>query len=80
MALEVEEFTVTGSVTHQVTLSYTPVNPVDVAVDPIGGPAQVYGTDFLVTGDVLTWNLVGSDILQVVTDGYPTKLRVLYER
>jgi hypothetical protein len=87
MAIEVEEIDVTGSSTHNVTLTYTPLSPTEVAVDPVGGPAQVYGVDFEVTGQVLNWDLPSSDIKQVVADnptGYPNGdpivLRVLYER
>lgn len=80
MKMEVEEINVTGSTTHRVNLQYTPVNPTEVAVDPIGGPAQVLGSDFIVEGKTLNWDLPSSDIKQVVNAGYDVILRVIYER
>lgn len=79
MALQVEEHVVTGSTTHTLTLNKTPTNPSEVAVDPIGGPAQVYGSDFTVEGRTLSWNLPNSDIKSVVLLGVPTVLRVIYD-
>lgn len=84
MAFQVETHDITGNLTGEITLAYAPVSPTEVAVDPIGGPAQVYGEDFTVSGETLTWNIVGSDILQVVTEGvsigYNTTVRIMYER
>jgi hypothetical protein len=80
MRMEVEEINVTGSTTHRVELSYTPTNPTEVLVDPIGGPAQVLGTDFIVEGKYLVWDLPASDIKGVVSAGFNVVLRVVYER
>ena len=79
MKMEVEEYDVTGYINNQVTLNFTPSSAADVAVDPIGGPAQVLGIDFVVEGKILKWDLPNSDIKQVVDDGYPVVLRVIYE-
>jgi len=80
MAMQVEEHDVTGSTTHRVLLNYIPTNPSEVAVDPIGGPAQVYGTDFSVDGQTLSWDLTNSDIKAVVLLGIPVVLRVIYDK
>jgi hypothetical protein len=79
MAQVVEQIDVTGNVTREVTLASTPLLPSEVAVDPVGGPAQVYGADFEVVGDKLRWDIPGSDILRVVEGGFDTTLRVIYE-
>ena len=76
MPLSVEFFTLTGPVSDlilQYPPSTGPNGSFDVAVDPIGGPAQrgpsVVPADFGIIGSsvtgVLTYNLVGSDILGV---------------
>ena len=79
MAQVVEQLDITGILTRQITLSSTPLIPSEVAVDPVGGPAQIYGQDFSVAGNILSWNIVGSDIQRVVEDGYTTVIRVIYE-
>ena len=79
MAQVVEQRDITGILAGQITLASTPAVPSEVAVDPVGGPAQRYGADFTVAGNILTWNIPGSDILRVVTGGYPTIIRIIYE-
>ena len=79
MAQVIEQIDVTGIATYEVALSNTPLLPSEVAVDPVGGPAQIYGADFIVTGNMLQWNIVGSDIKRVVDGGYNTILRIIYE-
>lgn len=72
MSLELEFFTLTGPITDLI-LKHPPSTGVggyfDVAVDPIGGPAQVLGVDYGITGSeltgILTYNLTGSDIKSV---------------
>lgn len=82
MAFQVETHNIVGgSGTPSVTLLYTPMNPLEVAVDPTGGPAQVYGADFTVAGNVLAWgSLPNSDIKKNMDLGYDIELRVMYER
>jgi hypothetical protein len=55
---EVEYITLdaTAIANKQITLSQTPLVPADVTWDIISGPAQVYSTDFTVTGNVLSWS------------------------
>mgnify|MGYP003350736752 CR=1 FL=1 len=45
----------------QYTLVATPAVPAKVTVDIIGDGAQVYGADFIVTGNVLSWSGLGLD-------------------
>ena len=54
----VEYFTLNGTqaTNKQVTLATTPVDAGEVTVDVTGGTSQVYGTDFTVTGNILSWN------------------------
>jgi hypothetical protein len=73
MAIELEFFIVTGPITGPVSdivlkhpPSTGPNSTFDIAVDPIGGPAQVLGIDYGITGSlltgILTCNLEDSDI------------------
>lgn len=80
MRMEVEEIDITGMAAFSVPLKYLPVYPTEVMVDPIGGPAQVIGVDFKVTGRTLSWDLENSDIKGVASLGIPVVLRVVYER
>jgi hypothetical protein len=84
MAFEIEQHDVTGATGCYIVLGYPPTRPIDVAVDPVGGPAQVYGMDFVAYGvpgltGVLSWGgqtsdpsgLTGtSSIRQVVLDQF----------
>ena len=96
MPLNVEFFTLTGPISDLI-LQYPPTTGpegnYDVAVDPIGGPAQrgpsVTPADFGIVGTsmtgVLTYNLAGSDILDIrqrhITQGITGPLlRVVYNR
>jgi hypothetical protein len=60
---EVEYRTITsGEATAKtLTLSETPSDPTKVKVFAVGGPVQIYGVDFSVVGDALTWNGLGLD-------------------
>lgn len=84
MALVVEEIDITSFIGDgRVTLEYTPSDPAEVAVDPVGGPAQVLGEDFIVVGNELIWDdpsIADSDIKGVLNDGYDVVLRVQYDR
>jgi hypothetical protein len=90
MAIELEFFTLTGPISDIVLKhppSTGPNSTFDIAVDPIGGPAQVLGIDYGITGSlltgILTYNLEDSDIstirqiYQLRGDTGPI-LRVLY--
>lgn len=81
MAWEVEQIDVTPfKAIGKCTLLHTPIKPTEVCVDPDGGPAQMYGRDFVVSGNELSWNIPASDIKGVLADGYSVSLRVQYER
>lgn len=56
------------------TLASTPSDPTTVILDVAGGPAQVYGDDFTVSGDVLSWSGLGLDGLLEEND----QLRIVY--
>jgi hypothetical protein len=78
MAIEVEFFTLTGPITDLI-LKHPPSTGIDgfydIAVDPIGGPAQrgpgtsISPVDFDYIGNsetgILTYNISGSDIKEV---------------
>lgn len=57
-----------------ITLAQPPAAPGEVILDVIGGGAQFYGDDFVVSGSTLSWNGLGLDGLLVSGD----KLRVHY--
>lgn len=85
MALEVEEIDITPyhPSPGYVELAFSPVNANMVAVDPVGGPAQLVDRDFKVIGNQLIWNhgtLPLSDIKGVLDDGHNVVVRVVYER
>jgi hypothetical protein len=44
---------------EQITLAAVPFDPAQVLVDVINDGPQAYGTDFLVSADVLTWSGLG---------------------
>lgn len=59
-----------------ITLSHTPTSPSVVTLDVISGSAQVYGEDYNVTLDVLSW--VGTPLYDILDIG--DKIRVTYSR
>lgn len=82
MAYEVEYRDITGNTDGFLLLTHTPLVPEEVIVDPVGGPAQVYGADFIVIGNALWWDhpsTPSSDITSVLQEA-PVELRIGYER
>jgi hypothetical protein len=82
MAIEVEQITLTPGIisARKLTLTHTPVSSTEVAVDPIGGPAQEYGVDYSVSLNEVSWG-IGSDIDSIAnTPGSTVILRIIYER
>ena len=84
MSFETEFFGITGIIKTNmyVELSGDPVDPREVSVDPITGPAQIIDRDFGVTGTsptLITWDLPSSDIKDVAVD-HEVKLRIMYEK
>jgi hypothetical protein len=74
-----EVHTLTGPeiTAKQFNMSNAPVTPTDILVDIVGGsPAQVYGTDFTISGLVFNFNGLGLDGLLAAGD----KLRLAYFR
>jgi hypothetical protein len=59
----------------QITLPSTPVNPLLVTVDVITGVKQDEGSDFTVSGAVLSWNALGYEALAAVGDQLVIKYR-----
>lgn len=45
----------------QLTLAFTPTNPVNVLLTVLSGFAQEYGVDYLVSVNILDWNGLGLD-------------------
>jgi hypothetical protein len=83
MALQTEYVENVQSTPGYVTLQYTPLNANEVSFDPIGGPAQVLGQDYLVIGNRLYWDhasIPSSDIKEVVLGGFVIDARIMYER
>ena len=82
MPIEVEQIDLTPVMiaARQVVLAYTPASTTEVAVDPIGGPAQEYGVDYSASSNVVSWG-IGSDIDSIAnTPGSTVVLRIIYER
>jgi len=61
----VDYFTLTGTdITNKfVTLVNTPATPADVMLNVAEGPSQIYGTDYTVSGNTLSWNGLGLEPL-----------------
>lgn len=57
-----------------VTLAHNPANPTTVLCDIIGNTGQIYGVDFSVSGNQLSWDTLGMD--GILFSG--SKLRVFY--
>jgi len=81
MAFDVEYFTLSGT---DATNKYvnlqdgTPVSSMSVALDVIGGTAQAYTTDFVVSGIKVDWSGRGLDTTGTLLTG--DMLRVIYDR
>lgn len=75
-SFNVEYRTLTGGeiTAKELTLTATPTTALKVIVDLISGCAQIYGTDFSVSGNILTWNGLGLDGVLIAGD----VLRVQY--
>ena len=58
----------------QITLTNTPAEPSKVLVEWIGVTSQIYGTDFVISGNVLSWNGLGLDGVLLAGDN----LRIFY--
>jgi len=73
---EVEYLTVAGGdITNKyIALANTPYSASEVAMDIIGGTAQIYDTDYTVSGTNLVWD--GLDLDGVIEAG--DKMRVFY--
>ena len=51
-----------------ITLNLTPLVPESVALIPAGGPEQLYGIDYEINGNILSWNTLGLDEILDNTD------------
>lgn len=58
----------------QITLLATPGIPSEVVLDIQGGGAAFYGTDFTISGNILTWNGLALDGILATGD----RLRIIY--
>ena len=74
--IKVEYRTITApeAAAQELTLAQTPINTNEVALDTIKGCAQFFGTDFTVSGAVLSW--AGGPLATELTTG--DKLRIFY--
>lgn len=72
----VEYRTLSGSeITNKfLTLAQLPATNTRTMIDVIGGTAQIYGPDFIVTGQVLDWNGLGLDGISLAGDVW----RIMY--
>jgi len=64
-----------GDITaKEITLAALPATASKVKLDLIGGTAQIYGDDFLVSSSILSWNGLGLDGVLIAGD----RLRIAY--
>jgi hypothetical protein len=61
-------------IAKQITLAALPATASKVKLDLIGGTAQIYGDDFLVSASILSWNGLGLDGVLIAGD----RLRIAY--
>lgn len=52
----------------QATLSGTPAVPTRVVVDIVGGISQGYTNDFVISGNIISWNSMGLQTLLDIGD------------
>ena len=80
MTFNVEYFTLLAvdATNKYVTLDGTPVSSSSVALDVIGGTAQMYTTDFIVSGIKVDWSGLGLDTTASLAEN--DQLRVIYDR
>jgi hypothetical protein len=62
-ANETVEIDATEAANKEIQLSQTPKINTQTVVHSINGPTQRYGADFIVTGDVLSWNGYGLETI-----------------
>lgn len=72
--VEPRTITAAEALAKEVTLGNTPPSPNKVTLDIVSGVPQEYGTDYLVTGDKLSWNGLGLDV--TLSEG--DKIRIIY--
>lgn len=73
-AVEIVTLTATEALNKQIQLQLPPTDVNKVTLDLIGGTSQVFGVDFNVSGDILSWN--GFSLETVLTAG--DKIRLIY--
>jgi hypothetical protein len=72
--VEYRQITAQEALDKELTLAQTPTNENDVRLDIISGTTQEQGTDYNVTGNILTWDGLALDLTLHEND----KLRIIY--
>lgn len=72
--VEPHTITLAESNAKEIQLLITPSKPLEVMVDVVGGSPQRSGVDFVVTGDILSWNGYGMETIIGTDDN----IRVTY--
>jgi hypothetical protein len=65
---QVIELTTLDITNKYVILNFTPLVPEAITVVPVGGPEQLLGIDYIITGNVLSWDSLGLDGILDNTD------------
>lgn len=61
IAPDIINVSATDILNKSVTLSRTPILPQAVTVFIVGGPEQLFGIDYTISGNILSWNGLGFD-------------------
>lgn len=72
---EYRTITAAEETAKQLTLANTPADPAKVLLDIISGSPQVFGADYSVSSNILTWN--GLALETILAEG--DKLRIIYQ-
>jgi hypothetical protein len=72
--IEVRTITIGESAAKQLTLGAAPGNPGEVLLNIAGAPTQIYGTDYTVSGLVLSWTGLALDGILSTGD----KITIIY--
>lgn len=65
---QIVELTTTDITNKFIILNFTPLVPESITVVPVGGPEQLLGIDYIITGNVLSWDSLGLDSILDNTD------------